>query len=399
MEDILLLKSQITQGQTRRDMGIDPPIYEYDLPSSLKPGLNNPNSPRDDFFAQQFGPLAGEYSRKLDEGVSAVPNVLSAVLGLDLVKDGAENLAQGTHKGDLLRAAGGISEIALATLPLSGRALSAAYRTIPRAMGTGAAYGVSPLVAAGVFSPEDAQAGEEGNYFEQMARATEENGADVLAGAMASVLPVIGLKGMVKANALNAQKNMADIERVGTNRVAAESALRLSDDPNLQYHIREDLKKIEPTYYHSKTIGDLEDDLYRASEKAQGVDDIDTIGMLAGGAVAGGADVLYHQDDEASLGRTVGNVALGALVGRALPPAYRGDRKPAIESKIKPFYTGETIDRLPAPVQSPISTQYNKKTRGTIERKLREGHPISGLSNQYGVSVRTLGRWKDKLDR
>lgn len=401
IEDLLLLKSQIEEGAKRRDLGIDPPIAQFDVPRETQ-ALTNPNSPRDDYFASIFGPLGGEISRKSDAAVSSIPDLAYALSGLDLAADGGKNISEGMDKANPMRVAGGAAEVGLAALPFGGKALQAAYKTIPRAMGTGVAYGASPLVAAGVFSPEDAQAADEGGYT----GLNKDNALSMLGPVAIAALTGGVAKGYSKNRAIGHKQEAVDLDRILANR---ERAQIVKDDfpiPNFKTKIDHELREIEPPKFHDKSNEYLAGLKVNADEVGDA--DLSNLWMMGGGAgalVGGVTDVVTHGD--ADLQRTGRAVGAGAFVGGGMPAFTRSKASKKLEPTInrydpnpdkKPFIPNGPSDQLRLG-RSPIAEAHPIEVRTAVEKRLNKGEKVKDLAEEYGIHESNLYRWKRKLDK
>lgn len=391
IQDLLLLKSQIEEGAKRRDLGIDPPIAQFDVPRE-RPALTNPNSPRDDYFASVFGPLGGEVSRDLDSAVSSVPDLAYALSGLELAADGGKNISEGMEAGSPMRVAGGAAEVGLAALPFGGKALQAAYKTIPRAMGTGAAYGASPLVAAGVFSPEDAQAAGIGDFIGDEVK---KNVPGIALAALMGAIPGVGYKTMAKRGALEAQQEVADLGQVIANREMAEAAKRAKPDVGFHSMVDADVRGLEPPIYHNQGSDYLENfTMGKSAQKADDIQYVDRDGAIVGGAAALTADKIMNLGNEDhSFGQSITAGALGAGVSRAIPSLTRGHSKPVLQSRVEQYNPQDTLNKT-RPLVQPIAKSHPIEIRETILRKLDEGETVNTLSRDYGVSETAIRRWK-----
>lgn len=401
IQDLLLLKSQIEQDAMRRNTGIEPLIPQYDVPREV-PSMRSSNTQLGDLAGRLLGPLVGELVSEGERGVKSVPDLAYALSGLELAADGGKNISEGMNDGSPLRVAGGAAEVGLAALPFSGKALQAAYKSVPRAMGTGAAYGASPLVAAGVLSPEDAQAAEEGSIFDLPDENTLSNLTPVAVAALTA-----GLAKRYGMNKLTNQKQEAsDLDRILANRERAQIAKDDFPIPNFRTKIDHELREREPIKYHDK------DNDYLLREKValdeagdQNIKDLWKVGAFLGGLSSSGADIAMNGDFD--LERT-GLAAIQGITAGAVLPAFtskRYDKKPNTtidrydpNPDKKPFIPNGPSDQLRLG-RSPIAEAHPIETRAAIERRLKKGEAVKGLAEEYGIHQSNLYRWKKKLNK
>lgn len=165
--------AKIKEDALLQDVGLLPVDARY-IPRE-RPSLKSSNTRLGDMVARATTPQAGAVLTGLhdtvDQVVEHAPQFAKDLSGYTLVEDGVKNFSEGYDEGSPLRVAGGVAEVGLAALPYSGGLASAAFRTAPRFVGTNAAYMASPLVAAGVLSPEEAQAEAPSDQLDQQVRA------------------------------------------------------------------------------------------------------------------------------------------------------------------------------------------------------------------------------------
>ena len=400
-DEIEALVNEIELGAMRRDVGVDPSIPHFDAPREV-PSLRSSNTPLGDFVGSNSHPLAGSLASGLDKAVKSVPDVAYHASGLGMVEHGAKNVSEGMNKGSVSRVAGGLGEIGLAAMPLSGKALSAVYRTVPRAMGTRAAYGASLLVAAGVFSPEDAQAAELGSVFDMPSKETLSMAAPVAASALtAGFMKRYGLN-----KAISQKQEASNLDRILANRERAQIAKDDFPIPNYRTKIDHELREREPIMYHNSSNKDLED-LKVTLDEAGNINhsDLWKVGALTGGASAGVVDMANNGNIE--LGRTSVAVGLGAGLGSQIPaftsrrfdqnPKPTADRYDPNPDK-KPFTPNGPSDQLRLG-RSPIAEAHPIETRAAIERRLKKGEAVKDLAEEYGIHQSNLYRWKRKLNK
>lgn len=399
-DEIEALVNEIELGAMRRDTGVDPSIPQFDAPREV-PSLRSSNTPLGDFVGSNLHPLAGSLASDLDKAVNSVPDVAYHASGLGMVEHGAKNVSEGMNKGSVSRVAGGLGEVGLAAMPLSGRALAMAYRTVPRAMGTGAAYGASPLVAAGVFSPEDAQAAELGSVFDLPERGTASLAAPVIASVLASGIA----KGMGKNYAINQKKKAIDLDRMLANRERADIVKNDFPIPNFRTKIDHELREREPIKYHGHTneeLSRLKIDLDEAGD--QNLADLTKVGVMTGVPV--GMASGYALDEDPSLGSILGAGLIGGVASLGAPPLTRRSSS-NINSSIdrydpnpdkKPFVPNGPSDQLRLG-RSPIAEAHPLETRRAVERRLEKGEPVKDLAEEYGIHQSNLYRWKRKLNK
>ncbi|GJM00251.1 MAG: hypothetical protein DHS20C07_19300 [Methyloligella sp.] len=397
-DEIEALVNEIELGAMRRDAGIDPSIPQFDAPREA-PSLRSSNTKLGDFVGSNVNPLAGEITSGAERAINSLPDVAYHASGLGMVEHGAKNVSEGMNEGSVSRVAGGLGEVGLAAMPLSGRALGAAYRTIPRALGTGAAYGASPLVAAGVLSPEDAQAAEEGSVFDLPEKDTLSYVAPVVASALAAGVA----KGAGKNYALNQKQAAVDLDRILANR---ERGQIVKDDfpiPNFKTKIEHELREKEPVKYHNKDNDNLLREKVSFDEAGdQNLEDLWKIGALFGGLSGGGTDIAVNGFDLSSnIPAALWNGALGSFM-----PAFSNRSSKNIKTDIerydpnpdkKPFIPNGPSDQLRLG-RSPIAEAHPIETRTAIERRLKKGEAVKDLAEEYGIHQSNLYRWKRKLN-
>ncbi len=402
-EEIEALVNEIELGAMRRDTGIDPSIPQFDAPREA-PSLRSSNTKLGDFVGSNVNPLAGEITSGAERAINSLPDVAYHASGLGMVEHGAKNVSEGMNEGSMSRVAGGLGEVGLAALPLSGRALGAAYRTIPRALGTGAAYGASPLVAAGVLSPDDAQAAENevlGEFKDKISQ----HGSSVLAPALISALSAGALKGHGKALGVKQKQEAIDIDRLLANRERVEVVKNDFPIPNFRTKIDHELREREPVKYHGHTNDELKSmkiDLDSVGD--QNLMDLNKAGVIAG--VPAGMVSGYALNEDPSIGSVLGAGLAGGIVGAGFPALTRkspSNIKPTIDRydpnpDKKPFVPNGPSDQLRLG-RSPIADAHPLETRTAIERRLKKGEAVKDLAEEYGIHQSNIYRWKRKLNK
>lgn len=403
-DEIEALVNEIELGAMRRDAGIDPSIPQFDAPREA-PSLRSSNTKLGDFVGSNVNPLAGEITSGAERAINSLPDVAYHASGLGMVEHGAKNVSEGMNEGSVSRVAGGLGEVGLAAMPLSGRALGAAYRTIPRALGTGAAYGASPLVAAGVLSPEDAQASGIGDYVGEDHADFMSKLSPIAIPALISALSAGAAKGHGKALGVQQKQKAVDLDRLLANRERAEIVKDDFPIPNFRTKIDHELREREPVKYHGHTNEELKKlkiDLDSAGD--QNLMDLNKVGVMTGvpvGMVSG-----YALDDDPSIGSVLGAGLAGGVFGTGIPALTRKSStniKPTIERydpnpDKKPYIPNGPSDQLRLG-RSPIAEAHPIETRAAVERRLKKGEAVKDLAEEYGIHQSNLYRWKRKLNK
>lgn len=439
IEDLLLLKSQIEEGAKRRDLGIDPSITQFDVPRE-RPALTNPNSKRDDYFASIFGPLGGgaefirdpkgsivdyisgleldalETQEKLNadgrppmqrfaenlafgtpeyEGAEeGIANSLS-LAPIRMAVSGAQNTKEGIEEGKLLKAVGGTGMVAASALPFSSKIAAQLFSTLPRGLASGGAISASPLLAEEALDSSPAYAdGEIGLGSEVLGKA-KNVGLPFALGMAGGGLSSIMAKTMMRNASIKAQKEMADLDRIATNRGVAQGAKDIvKNEANASYHIQKDLDNLEPIIHKYRPNEDLAQDFLAAQNKALKLNKhADTIGSVTGGATAGVGDFLVN--DEYDPTRSILSILGGAVTGRAVGPVSFKNKTPNIKSDIDRYYSDDTLRGLPKPTVKPPKKRARPQDK-LDKKQVDDLRQI--LSDKAKVQPRKNGKFFKEID-
>ena len=148
-----LLEQQAQGGgllPERPRVGAAPFGLPYLPPLPSRDQISSTNTPMGDRYAEQFNsPTLGKLMSGLDRAGTIGRDF--AMAGNDKMNEGARHLAEAD---DPMKVAGGLGEMVhggVMMAPGVGPA-SRLFSSVPRAMGTGAAFGLAPMAATGAFS-------------------------------------------------------------------------------------------------------------------------------------------------------------------------------------------------------------------------------------------------------
>lgn len=153
-QEILAHNQQVQRGRTMPEMvqAYQKPAIQY--ASSANTGLG-------DAIAQALGsPAAGRFTTGAQQAAKGVVDTAYGMTGIPLAADAGENMGRAVEEGNPLRGLMSAGELGLAAAPFVGPASRLMFSTIPRAMASGAAYGLVPGLAAGTLFPDSADAAE-----------------------------------------------------------------------------------------------------------------------------------------------------------------------------------------------------------------------------------------------
>lgn len=378
-DEIEALVNEIELGAMRRDTGVDPSIPQYDAPREV-PSLRNDQSILGDYInslesqalerqkhlksdgrspMRRFGEYVVYGAPEYDGAEETMTDSL-ALAPVRMAYQGAVSAKEGVEEGKPLKALGGTGMMAASVLPLSGPLASKLFSSIPRGFASGAAISASPMLAEEALNASPAYAEGEIGLGEELSDKAKKYGIPFAAGMLGGGLSAVYTKTALRNASVNAQREMADLDRIATNRGAALGAIEATKkNPNAEYHIRKDLNEIEPIIHRHRPTEDLAQEFSKAQNKALMLNKhADKAGMLAGGLGAGLTD--YAVNDEYDVGRSAINVIGGMALGRGLKPLGH-NKQPAIKSDIERYYPGDTVHSLPKPLSPPRGRK--KKTK------------------------------------
>lgn len=347
-----------------------------------------------------------------------------ALAPIQMAISGAQNTKEGIEEGKPLKSLGGAGMVAASALPFSSKIAAQLFSSIPKGLASGTAISASPILAEEALNASPAYAEGEIGLGEEALDKVKQFGLPLMTGAFGGGMSAMMLKTMMRNASIRAQKEMADLDRIATNRGAAKGAMDVKkSDPNATYHIQKDLNEIEPIIHRYRPTEDLAMDFQAAQNKALSLNKhADTAGAVAGGVGAGAID--YATNDEYDPTRSIINILSGALAGKAVPSASIKGKTPNIKSKIDRYYPAETVDKLPKSTPKPRKPRQSAKeklekkqlddlkeilggkrnkahpseVKKAIENRIKKGESVKDLAEEYGINPSNLYRWKRNLD-